>query len=174
MKEEVRVFTGGLNKDDDPRFVPNGDWIDALNVSIANQEGVNGNIVAEIGAEQISLYQSTGSASYSLPSGTNTSIGSFDDPTRGYTYWFIHNQNDNHVILRYEYSTNIARLVWEDNSYDQVYNPYNGDYQGGYSASTVYSKEEMLIATVAFPKGPKPKPLNWTPLTLLTVATSIP
>jgi hypothetical protein len=145
LKEEVRVFTGGLNKDDDPRFVPNGDWIDALNVSIANQEGVNGNIVAEIGAEQISLYQSTGSASYSLPSGTNTSIGSVDDPVRGHTYWFVHNSNDKHVILRYEYTTNIARLVWQDNSYANNYNPYNSDFQGAYSSSTAYSKGEIVL-----------------------------
>ncbi len=150
MKEEVRVFTGGMNKDDEPRFLPNGDWIDALNASVSNQEGVNGNIVSEIGNEEIALYASTGNSTYTLPSGTNTTIGSVDDPVRGHTYWFVHNSNSNHTILRYEYSTNIARLVWEDNSYDQVYNPYNGDYQGGYSASTAYSKEEIVSDSGSF------------------------
>ena len=135
MKEETRVFTGGLNKDDDPRFLPNGDWIDALNASVLNREGTGGDIVAEIGNEEISLYRSSGSTAYSLPSGTNTTIGSVDDAVRGHTYWFVHNSNNNHVILRYEYDTNIARPVLEDN------NPASSTT---FSVTTEYSRGDVV------------------------------
>lgn len=145
MKEETRVFTGGLNKDDDPRFLPNGDWIDALNASVLNREGTGGDIVTEIGNEEISLYRSSGATTYSLPSGTNTTIGSVDDPVRGHTYWFVHNSNNKHVILRYEYDTNIARLVWEDNSYAQSYNQFNLNFIGSFLSTTAYSKGDIVL-----------------------------
>lgn len=135
MKEETRIFTGGMNKDDDPRFIENGDWIDALNKSVSNEQGTNGNIVEEIGNEEIALYVSTGNGTYSLPSGTNTAIGSVDDPVRGHTYWFVHNSNGNHTILRYEYTTNIARLVLED---------ANPSSSSAYSQTTDYARGDVV------------------------------
>ena len=105
-----------MNKDDDPRFVENGDWIDALNCATYNDDGIGGDIVTEIGNREIVSY-SLGTAQYTLPSGTNTCIGSVDDPIRSFTYYFVHNSNGNHVILRYDYDENVARLVFENNDF---------------------------------------------------------
>lgn len=112
-----------MNKDDDPRFVENGDWIDALNCATYNGDGVGGDIVTEIGNSEIPTYLS-GNTEYTLPSGTNTCIGSVDDPIRKHTYYFVHNSNGNHTILRYEYDLNIARLVIEDNDFS-LFSPFS-------------------------------------------------
>jgi hypothetical protein len=41
---DERLFFGGMNTDDDPRFLPEGDYIDAINV-IKNEDGSNGILV---------------------------------------------------------------------------------------------------------------------------------
>ena len=65
--EEVKTFSGGMNKDDDPRFLPQGDYIDALNLSSNTTEGSGGVLVSAIGNEEIFI---------TTPSGANPT----DDP----------------------------------------------------------------------------------------------
>ena len=140
-----------MNKDDDPRFLPNGDWIDALNLSSGGEQGYNGSLSAALGNERLNTYDApTGTTAYFQPSGVNTVIGSVDDELRGFTYYFVHNSNGNHQLMRYVYDQNVSRLVWEDNSYDQSYNPYNADYQGVYSSTTAYTNEDIVSDSGSF------------------------
>jgi hypothetical protein len=45
IKDEI-IFVGGLNSDDDPRFLPKGDYLDAVNIR-TNEDG-NGGIVVNV------------------------------------------------------------------------------------------------------------------------------
>ena len=45
MAQDKRVFTGGMDKDSDPRLIKNGDYRDALNIrNIASMDGTSGSV----------------------------------------------------------------------------------------------------------------------------------
>ena len=51
MAQDKRVFTGGMDKDSDPRLIKNGDYRDALNIrNISSSDGTSGSI------ENIEIY----------------------------------------------------------------------------------------------------------------------
>lgn len=89
-----RVFTGGLNLDDDKYRLPPNDFIDALNITRDNRGEAQDKVVTNInGNTQIS---------YTLPAGTNKAIGQYGDRVRNRLYYFVYNSNGNHSILYYD------------------------------------------------------------------------
>ena len=45
MAQDKRVFTGGMDKDSDPRLIKNGDYRDALNIrNISSSDGTSGSV----------------------------------------------------------------------------------------------------------------------------------
>jgi hypothetical protein len=105
-----RVFNGGLNLDDHPYRLPEGAYLDSLNVTRDSQgEGQDGVVATILG---------NSSVSFSLPSGTNKIIGGFADKLRNRYYFFNWNNNDNHGIYYYNQDTDIVTtlLVSKTNS----------------------------------------------------------
>lgn len=94
-----RVFNGGLNLDDHPYRLPEGAYLDALNVTrdsqSEGQDGVVANILGNV------------SVSNSLPSGTNKIIGGFADKLRNRYYFFNWNSNGFNGIYYYNQDTNV-------------------------------------------------------------------
>lgn len=88
-----RNFTKGtMNKQLDERLVPDGQYIDALNVRIDATESANASVVKPAkGNDQIlSLTTKSGN---SLLSQYTTCVGSVADHRTGFVYWMIHNSN---------------------------------------------------------------------------------
>src|SRR5678809_1186036 len=81
-----RVFNGKLNLDVQNYRIPQGDYVDALNITRDSpgegQDIVVTNIVGNV------------SVAYSLPSGTNKVIGKFPDKIRNRVYYSVWNSND--------------------------------------------------------------------------------
>jgi len=99
-----RVFNGGLNLDDHPYRLPEGAYLDALNITRdaqdSGQDGVVSNILGNT------------SVVNSLPSGTNKIIGGFADKLRNRYYFFNWNSNGFNGIYYYNQDTNvITRLL---------------------------------------------------------------
>ena len=88
-----RNFTKGtMNKQLDERLVPDGQYIDALNVRIDATESANASVVkpAKGNKQLVSLTSKSGLTL--LPQYT-TCVGSASDDKTGYIYWMIHNSN---------------------------------------------------------------------------------
>jgi len=98
-----RVFNGGLNLDDHPYRLPEGAYLDALNITRdaqdSGQDGVVSNILGNT------------SVVNSLPSGTNKIIGGFADKLRNRYYFFNWNSNGNSGIYYYNQDTNVITRV---------------------------------------------------------------
>jgi len=91
LNEEI-YFNGGLDTDSDYKFVKQGDYVDALNISkLYDGDGgvvknANGN------AEKVNSF---------LPTGTNKCIGWCADDENDAIIFFNYNSNNNHGIYRY-------------------------------------------------------------------------
>lgn len=90
-----RNFTKGtMNKQLDERLVPDGQYIDALNVRIDATESANASVVKPVtGNTQLFALRSTDGVE--LNPATTTCVGSASDKETGYIYWMIHCSNYN-------------------------------------------------------------------------------
>jgi len=101
-----RLFNGKLNYDTHPFRVPQGDFIEALNMTRDSEgsysdspaSGVVGNVLVP----------------YTLPSGVNKAIGNFSDKVKNRVYYFVWNSEDMHSILYYDKSNNSIVKVFEN------------------------------------------------------------
>jgi len=91
MANLTRSFSSGkMNKSVDERLVPNGEYIDALNVRMGSTEeseqGVIENAKGNTGLTQLEYNGTPLSSSAKC-------IGAFDDGTNETIYWFVHDEN---------------------------------------------------------------------------------
>tara|TARA_R110001606_G_scaffold6316_2_gene28486 strand:+ start:16016 stop:19726 length:3711 start_codon:yes stop_codon:yes gene_type:complete len=99
-----------MNQDSDPRFLKEGEYIEARNLYISSND--NGNDGA---AENI---KDTLLVAYTLPtSGENKCIRIQDDEENQRTYLFIWNSDGNHSILYYSYISKALTKIVQDNEY---------------------------------------------------------
>jgi len=87
------LFTGTLNTDDGARSLPDGDYPDAVNNRILATEKSN-----DGGTENV---RGNVLLSHSLPSGTNKTIGSYEDNNKQRVVYFNWNSNGDHGIYQF-------------------------------------------------------------------------
>ena len=88
----------------------------------------------------------TFTAVYVLPTGTNTVVGQKEDQVNNQMYYFVHNSNDRHVILRYDPKENVARLVLENNAWARGYYWWNTLVQSSdWASGTTYAMTEVVV-----------------------------
>lgn len=103
---EVRGFNGKLNFDDNLYRVPNGDYVDALNITRDAQGQGLDEAVSDIVGNQV--------ITDSLPSGTNKIIGTRSDSIRNRVYFFTWNSDGYNRISYYDQVTESIVLLIED------------------------------------------------------------
>src|SRR3990167_8615932 len=104
MPLEKRIFTKGINDDDEERIIPPSSYRFALNIRSMSSDGQNIGAIENVKGNTL--------VTYTLPAGTNKVIGSFDDKTRNKVYYFVFNSLQEHSILEYTVSTNtIAKVL---------------------------------------------------------------
>ena len=91
MANTQRNFIAGrMNKGVDERLVPNGEYIDALNVRLGSTEETEiGSVENSKGNEQLTQLQFNGTA---LSSNAKC-IGAYEDGANETIYWFIHDSS---------------------------------------------------------------------------------
>jgi hypothetical protein len=94
------LFTLGLNSDDDPRVVPNTDYLYALNLISGTRE-----VGAQVNTHGNRLVP------YTLPAGRNKCIGALRDIKRNAVINFVWNENGDHSILHYFCETNVIEEI---------------------------------------------------------------
>ena len=112
---EKKTFTGGLSTDRAAAYLQPNQYINALNIQVSsNEEGSEG---------LLSNIKGNTEVTFTLPSGTNTCIGSFEDAENHRVFYFVHNSNDEHLIMCYFHKENVIRKVIENNDFGSSANP---------------------------------------------------
>ena len=152
MAELKHTFTSGrMNKDLDDRLVPNGEYIDALNVKVASSEASDvGAIENLLGNEQLSDF-------YSIDSSATT-IGSVAYSLKNKIYWFV-TSNEKDVIYEYDQKTKETNVVLQDSkitettTLDQIILTSNADSELIIENYNIRELEDILNNTLPIKIG---------------------
>lgn len=141
MELKRHFVQGKMNKDLDPRLIPDGEYIDALNVIVSNTEGQEvGSVQNVYGLEFISNYQ--------LPA-NSFCLGSVADEANSCIYWLVTSPSKN-LVLEYNEDTLVTSVVLED-SRPSGSNVLNFDSQFYVTGINViynsFNKEKLLVWT---------------------------
>lgn len=105
------LFTGGLDKDTEPRFVAEGDYTESLNHRISFTDGSNQGIVENV--------KGNTAISVPFPSGVtgNQCLGAHEDLTTKKIYFFTVNSGETSgsCIFEYDQTTGVVTLLLTDN-----------------------------------------------------------
>ena len=115
MAELKRNFTSSrMNKDLDERLVPNGEYRDALNISISTSESSDEGSVESIkGNSRIGIQAQDRSFTQTLGIDGQKCIGTVRDEEQNKIYWFISGTNVD-AIAEYDENTNSVASVFTD------------------------------------------------------------
>lgn len=86
----TRAFTGKMNLDTAPERLPQGDYMEALNIE---RDGERDHLVSGLAGTRL--------IPYALPAGVNKVIGRGTDEVRGRLYMAVYNSNGYHSLLYY-------------------------------------------------------------------------
>lgn len=111
QQQEQRTFTGGLDLDTAPEAMPNGSYIDALNVTHSSGTLSYDKIITNIQGNKIFPL-----GTYALPTGQCITIGSFTDKIKNRIIDFLYNQNGNHQIRLWDFNTKTVSTIINDKS----------------------------------------------------------
>jgi len=103
---EVKNFSGKMDLDSSPYRVSTNDHIDALNITKDAVEGSNDRVLTNIVGNRL--------VSYTLPSGTNTTIGAYPNTVRNTVIEFVYNSNGYHSIIEYDNTTRTRTKIFEN------------------------------------------------------------
>ena len=108
--QDKRNFQGGLNRDDDFRVMPDGDYFYAQNIRVLSSEDNNKMLVENVrGTEKETYTQAT----LGTP-GEHKVIGSYEDSSNDCIYYFVWNRGYKHLILEYNANTDTISTVYRD------------------------------------------------------------
>ena len=100
-----------LNTDDDERIITSVQMSDAQNLRVSVDDDGDALLIKNAyGNEDISTTIENGT----MPTGTNVTIGSIADETKGQLYYFVFNSNANHTIFRYDQNGKKLYIVYQD------------------------------------------------------------
>ena len=109
MAEVTRNFIAGrMNKSVDERLLPNGEYVDALNVRLGStEESEVGSVENSKGNTRLTNLSING-----IPLSNNaTCIGAFEDGQRETIYWFVHDSSFNGGIADLVVSFNVTQTL---------------------------------------------------------------
>ena len=100
--KDVQFFSGGLNLDMDPRFLPEGDYPYAINVLIGASEGVNEGDVENVKGNLDVGY---------IPEVGDKVIGYCDNLAKNSILFFVDSATDLYKIIEYNITTRDVRVI---------------------------------------------------------------
>lgn len=97
MVNHKKIFTGKMNMDVDPRFLPEGDYSYAENILTSNAKEGSDGVVTNVPGNLESIGDN-----FSLPSGINKTIGTAKDFKNNRVVYFLYNSSGSHGIYSYD------------------------------------------------------------------------
>lgn len=112
-----KIFIGGVNSDDADFLIDTKQFIGGLNIRFStSREGEFGKVQNIEGTREITqttdIYGDP--TTWSLPAGTNTTIGALEDPVSQRVFFFNKNSNSDHAIYVYDLRTGYIYTVLKD------------------------------------------------------------
>ena len=111
MPLDKKNFQGGLNRDDDSRILPGGDYYYAQNIRVLTSEDRSGLVLENLRGTKLEP----------LPNAPDTwetrrwkVIGSYEDKPTNCIYYFVWSGNYQHMILEYNINTDLVTTVYRD------------------------------------------------------------
>ena len=144
---EKKTFTGGLSTDTDAAYIAGNQYLNALNVRVsADEERSMGAMSNVKGNEKVT---------FTMPSGTNTCIGHLSDDENSRVYYFVHNSNDDHMVLCYFHKEDTIRKVIEQDDFPSSEEGLN--FSLSYLITGVGLNDDLLFFT---DNNTEPKRIN--------------
>lgn len=103
---QKKTFTNGMDWDTTDELLPQGKDRLRLNVRVMSSDNGSDGAIETMNGNTL--------VTFSLPAGTNTEIGSKEDPLRRRIYYFIHNSSNNHCILEYDSIAGTIATVFQN------------------------------------------------------------
>ena len=110
IQQEKKLFVGGLNSDDEDRFLADGDYRYALNIRNSKTDK------SSIGA--IENTRGNTEIIFTLPTGLNKCIGSKYDSTNNRIVFFIWNALSSHCIYELNIGTQVVTLLLQSSVFN--------------------------------------------------------
>ena len=108
MNVQNNFIKGRMNKSLDERLIPNGEYVDALNVEVSSVEGTNiGSVKNAKGNTQLTTLEYNGAPL----SASAVCIGAVQNESTETVYWFVHSQVDG-VDMVVSYNSVIGALTY--------------------------------------------------------------
>lgn len=144
-----KQLIGGLNTDDAEVLLAPNEYLGALNIRFVTSE--NGSVGRITNIEGNTLKTTTidaggASAPFSLPSGTNTVVGSKEDLANNRLFFFVKNSNSKHGIFCYDSIADVIFTVVTNNK------PVP-DIVGGLSFSSYIHSIDVLGSLLCWTEG---------------------
>lgn len=105
MQQKI-FFTRGIDSDSSPEMMPEGVGRWRLNVRVLQSDGGEDQSAESLKGNTL--------VAFTLPAGTNTVIGSKEDPLQKKSYYFVYNSFNLHSILEFNHVTNVIAKVFQD------------------------------------------------------------
>jgi hypothetical protein len=110
MANDVKAFHGKMNQDVAVRFIPEGDYYDALNIAVSNnKDGKSGSITNMIASE--SLFNAAIGQN-----GSDVCLGIFSDTRNDVIYYFQYDASSVHGIYKYDPYSDAWTAIIEDSA----------------------------------------------------------
>jgi hypothetical protein len=105
MPVTKKTFIGGINQDDADFLLDAKEYLGALNIRFATTENSEVGRITNIegNVEKTQTKDSTGATvTFTLPTGTNRTIGAYEDTSNRRVFWFNWNSSGTHGIYCYD------------------------------------------------------------------------
>lgn len=109
--QDKRNFQGGLNRDDDSRVLPNGDYYYAQNIRVLSSEDRNTMLLENVRGMKKETYSQRIANSVA---GDYKVVGCYEDSPTNCLYYFVWHRNFFHLILEYNINTDLITTVYRD------------------------------------------------------------
>jgi len=150
-------ISGRMNKSVDERLVPNGEYVDAMNVRLGStEESEIGSVESSKGNELLTAINlgTYSDVQYDLSPNARC-IGAFEDGANETIYWFIHDNNTgtntstNKADLIVSYNTNVKSVEYHVISFKNDDDPTNTtlNFNSSYLVSNVNKVGNFLFFT---------------------------
>ena len=148
MPEIKNVFRSGImNKDDDERIIPNGQYRDAMNIEVATSED------SDVGTVQNILGNFRVDNLPTLSTGDFKSIGAIADEKNDVLYWFVTGLDSGgasvDAIIEYNNDGQVRPILVDRNSnvlkFDKIFICCSPDYASTPEVITSYKIIERIV-----------------------------
>jgi hypothetical protein len=140
MKIKNTFSKGKMNKSTDERLIPNGEYIDALNVRVLSTSASDaGAVENELGNEKITFLSE---------SNNPVTIGSIADDANEKIYWFVVNDLGHSFVYEYDVKNSVTNIVLADTRTPNIL-AFNKNYKitGVNIVYNIHNDKNLLLFT---------------------------